>query len=65
MLQTFVNTNNLRLHSSMEDIIISLKAAKNKLKQPYSLDKQKSAFDDSLDALRLVLCLYEIKELKQ
>jgi hypothetical protein len=65
MLQTFVNTNNLRLHPSMEDIIISLKAAKNKLKQTYSLDKQKSAFDDSLDALRLVLCLYEIKELKQ
>jgi hypothetical protein len=62
MLQTFVNTCKLRVHPSMEDIIITLKSAKN---QPYSLDKQKSVVNDSLYALRACIMLYEIKELNQ
>ena len=45
----------------MEEVIISLKSAKNKPNQPYSLDKQTSAFHDTLDALRLSLCGMELK----
>ncbi len=44
------------MHPDMEDIIIALKSAKNKPNQPYSFDKR-SAFNDSLVALRLFLCL--------
>lgn len=40
----------------MEDIIISLKSAKSKPKNPYSLNKQTNALHDTLDALRLALC---------
>lgn len=61
LLQTFVSTNKLMIHPTMEEVIISLKSAKNKLNQPYSLDKTNSAFHDTLDALRLSLCGMELK----
>jgi hypothetical protein len=61
ILQTFVNTNKPRVHPTMEDIIIGLKSTKNKPDQPHSLDKQKSALDHSLDALRLSLCGMQLR----
>jgi len=40
----------------MEEVIISLKSVQNKSNDPYALDKTKSAYHDSLDALQLSLC---------
>jgi hypothetical protein len=36
----------------MEEVIISLKSAQNKGSDPYTLDKTKSAYHDTLDSLR-------------
>jgi hypothetical protein len=55
-LQSCISKNILRLHPSHEELIISLKSAKNKPNNPYSLDKNTSAYHDILDALRLSLC---------
>ena len=65
MLQSCISKNLLRIHTAMEELIVSLKSAKNKPNNPYSLDKSKSAFDDSLDALRLALCCMELKNVKK
>ena len=56
MLQSCVSKNLLRIHPSMEELTVSLKSAKNKPNNPYSLDKDSSAYHDQLDALRLALC---------
>jgi hypothetical protein len=56
MLQSCISKNILRIHPRMEQVITSLKSAKNKPNYPYSLDKQNSSYHDTLDALRLSLC---------
>ena len=43
----------LRIHPTIDEIIIALKSAKNKPSSPYALDKTTSAHHDTLDALRL------------
>lgn len=55
-LQSVVSKNILRVHPTQEQVIISLKLAKNKPNNPYSLDKQNSAHHDTLNALRLSQC---------
>jgi hypothetical protein len=40
----------------MEKVIISLKSAQDKGDNPYSMNKTKSAYHDSLVSIRLVLC---------
>jgi hypothetical protein len=58
--QSCISKNILRIHPSMEELIVSLKSAKNKPNNPYSLDKNTSAHHDTLDALRLTLsCMKE------
>ena len=61
MLQSCVSKNLLRIHPSLEEVITSLKSAKNKPNNPYSLDKSVSAFHDTSDALRLSLCCMRSK----
>ena len=51
----------LRLHPSQEELIVSLKSAQNKGNNPYSLDKNTSAYHDLLDAPRLALCCMRSK----
>jgi hypothetical protein len=55
-LQSVVSKNILRVHPTQEQVIISLKLAKNKPNNPYSLDKQNSAHHDTLNTLRLSQC---------
>jgi hypothetical protein len=55
-LQSCVSKNILRIHPSYEELIVSLRSAKNKPNNPYSLDKAVSAYNDHIDALRLSLC---------
>jgi hypothetical protein len=56
-----VNDGTLKIHTSFEDVFVALKSAQNKGDDPYALDKAKSAYHDSLDALRLSLCGMELK----
>jgi hypothetical protein len=56
LTQASISKGILKIHPSMEEVIISLKSAQNKGNNPYSLDKNTSAYHDLLDALRLVLC---------
>jgi hypothetical protein len=51
-LQSSISKNILRIRPSYEELIVSLKSAKNKPNNPYSLDKTRSAYHDTLDALR-------------
>lgn len=51
-----IGKNVLRIHPSMQEVIVSLKSAKNRPTNPYSLDNNTSAYHDTLDALRLSLC---------
>lgn len=56
LTQSCISKGILKIHPSMEEVIISLKSAQNKGNDPYALDKTKSAYHDLLDALRLSLC---------
>lgn len=56
LTQACISKGILKIHPSMGEIIISLKSAKNKPTNPYSLDKAVSAYNDQLDAIRLALC---------
>jgi len=53
--------NILGIHPSYEELIVSLKSAKNKPNNPYSLDKNTSAYHDLLDALSSSLCCMRSK----
>ena len=58
MLQSCIAKGVLRINLRFEEVIIALKSAQNKGNDPYALDKTKSAYHDTLDALRLLLsCL--------
>ena len=61
LTQACISKGILKIHPSMEEIIISLKITQNKENDPYSLDKSKSAYHDSLDVLRLSLCCLKFK----
>lgn len=56
LTQSCISKGILKIHPSYEEVIISLKSAQNKANDPYALDKTKSAYHDTLDALRLSLC---------
>jgi hypothetical protein len=60
-LQSCVSKNLLRVHSTHGQVIIALKSTMNKPNNPYSLDKNTSAYHNILDALRLVLCCMKSK----
>lgn len=49
----------------MEKVIISLKSAQDKGDDPYSLDKSKSAYHDSLDVLRVPSVALNSREIKR
>jgi hypothetical protein len=53
--QSCVSKGILKIHPKLEEVIIALKSAQNKGDNPYTLDKNRSANHDSLDALRLAL----------
>jgi hypothetical protein len=55
MTQSCISKGILKIHPKFEEVIIALKSAQNKVDNPYSLDKSRSAYHDSLDALRLAL----------
>jgi len=55
LTQNCISKGILKIHPSFEEVIISLKSAQNKGNDPYALDKSKSAYHDTLDALRLAV----------
>lgn len=63
LTQACISKGILKIHPSMEEVIISLKSAKNKPANPYTLDKnaRASAYHYSLDALRLSLSCLKFK----
>ena len=56
-LYLMINEGYLAIPEKYEKLIISLRTAQAK---EYSLDKQQTSYDDSLDALRLSLKGYSI-----
>jgi hypothetical protein len=60
LLQKLIGDNTLRVHPSQKEVITALKSAKSKPNNPYALDKVegRSAFHDTLDALRLATSAY-------
>lgn len=57
-LHVMINKNYLAIPSKYEKLITSLRTA---YATEYSLDKEKTSYSDSLDALRLSLKGYNIK----
>jgi hypothetical protein len=53
-----INEGYLAIPPKYEKLIVSLRTAQAK---EYSLDKEQTSYDDSLDALRLSLKGYDIK----
>ena len=56
-----ISDGTLKIHPQFEYVFIALKSAQNKGDDPYSLDKTKSAYHDTLDVLRLSLCYMRSK----
>jgi hypothetical protein len=61
ILQSCIHKSILRIHPAMDEVITSLKSAKDKPANLYSLDKNTSAYHDSLDSLELALCCMRSK----
>ena len=55
MLQSCIAKGVLRINPRFEEVIIAL-SAQNKGDNPYSMNKTKLVYHDTLDSIRLALC---------
>jgi hypothetical protein len=54
-LQKVVSDQQLHIHKDFQEVITALKSAKSKAGNPYSINKEKSVGNDTLDTLRISL----------